>query len=78
VEELQRRGVPTAHLYGDTAADTYSSLNSFYLLVDRPSVYGLPDKPFNPWLHMAGDYVRSLVGALAAIVVLVLIFLLGR
>ena len=42
--------------------ETYSGLNSFYLLVDRPSVYGLPEKPFNPWLHMGGDYVRALVG----------------
>ncbi|HVS36190.1 MAG TPA: 4Fe-4S dicluster domain-containing protein, partial [Gemmataceae bacterium] len=79
VEELQRRGVPTAHLYGDAPTDTYSGLNSFYLLVDRPSVYGLPEKPFNPWLHMKGDYVRAVVSALAAIAVLLtLFFLLGR
>jgi formate dehydrogenase iron-sulfur subunit len=76
VEELHRRGVTGAHLYGgDTPSETYSGLNSFYLLVDRPSVYGLPDEPFNPWLHMAGDYVRSLVGALAAIAALVAVFL---
>ena len=69
VEELRERarktgrgaappGVTGAHLYGDAPSETYSGLNSFYLLVDRPSVYGLPDKPFNPWLHMGGDYVR--------------------
>ncbi len=52
---------PQAYLYGDTPTETYSELNSFYLLVDRPSVYGLPEKPFNPWLHMKGDYVRSVV-----------------
>jgi formate dehydrogenase iron-sulfur subunit len=79
VEELHRRGVPTAYLYGNTTSETYSSLNSFYLLVDRPTVYGLPDEPFNPWLHMGGDYIRSLVGALTAIAVLVGVFLLlGR
>jgi formate dehydrogenase iron-sulfur subunit len=76
VEELHRRGVPTAYLYGDAPGATYSGLNSFYLLVDRPSVYGLPDEPFNPWLHMGGDYVRGLVGALAAAAVLVALFLL--
>jgi formate dehydrogenase iron-sulfur subunit len=76
VEELHRRGVKSAHLYGDTPNGTYSALNSFYLLVDRPSVYGLPDKPFNPWLHMGGDYVRSLAGALAAAVALAIVFLL--
>jgi len=39
-------------------------------LVDRPSVYGLPDTPFNPWLRMKGDYLRAAVCALAAIAVL--------
>jgi formate dehydrogenase iron-sulfur subunit len=79
VLELQGRGVTGAHLYGDVASDTYSSLNSFYLLVDRPSVYGLPEKPFNPWLHMWGDYVRSLVGAVCAAAVIIAVLLLeGR
>jgi formate dehydrogenase iron-sulfur subunit len=46
-------------------------------LVDRASVYGLPDQPFNPWLHMAGDYARSIGGGLAAIAaLLVVVFLL--
>jgi formate dehydrogenase iron-sulfur subunit len=75
VEELRRRGVASAHLYGDMPTDTYSSLNSFYLLVDRPSVYGLPEQPFNPWLHMKGDYIRALVATLAAIATLALVFL---
>jgi formate dehydrogenase iron-sulfur subunit len=38
-------------------------------------VYGLPDEPFNPWLHMGGDYVRSLSGTLPAIIALVAMFL---
>jgi len=73
-DELRRLGTGTAYLYGDRPSDTYSGLNSFYLLVDRPSVYGLPEKPFNPWLHMSGDYVRALAGALAAMVVLIAVF----
>jgi formate dehydrogenase iron-sulfur subunit len=76
VEELHRRGVTGAYLYGDAPSETYSGLNSFYLLVDRPSVYGLPDKPFNPWLHMGGDYLRALVGALSAIAAIIAVFLL--
>jgi formate dehydrogenase iron-sulfur subunit len=75
VEELHGRGVGTAYLYGDKASDTYSRLNSFYLLVDQPAVYGLPEKPFNPWLHMPGDYIRAVVGALVAIVALVAVVL---
>jgi formate dehydrogenase iron-sulfur subunit len=77
VEELHRRGVPQAYLYGDAASETYSEMHSFYLLVDRPSVYGLPDEPLNPWLHMMGDYARSFAGGLAGIaVLLVVVFLL--
>jgi formate dehydrogenase iron-sulfur subunit len=77
VEQLHERGVPQAYLYGDVASETYSAMHSFYLLVDRPSVYGLPDAPFNPWLHMMGDYVRSVAGGLVAIaVLLVVVFLL--
>jgi formate dehydrogenase iron-sulfur subunit len=77
VEQLHERGVPQAYLYGDVPSETYSEMHSFYLLVDRPSVYGLPDAPFNPWLHMMGDYVRSVAGGLAAIaVLLVVVFLL--
>ena len=76
MEELHRRGVPAAHLYGDASTDTYSELNSFYLLVDHPSVYGLPENPFNPWLHMKGDYVRAFAGGLAAVAVLLILFLL--
>jgi formate dehydrogenase iron-sulfur subunit len=78
VEELRRRGVPGAYLYGDRPTDTYSALNSFYLLADEPAVYGLPDRPFNPWLHMKGDYLRAVVtglGMLAAL--LVTLFLAG-
>ncbi len=75
VAELHRRGVTGAHLYGDAPSETYSGLNSFYLLLDRPSVYGLPDEPFNPWLHMGGDYVRTLLVALIALAALVAVFL---
>jgi formate dehydrogenase iron-sulfur subunit len=77
VEELHQRGVPQAYLYGDVPSETYSEMHSFYLLVDRPAVYGLPDAPFNPWLHMMGDYVRSVAGGLTAIAVLLaVVFLL--
>ena len=77
VEELHDRGVADAYLYGDRPGPTYSSLNSFYLLVDRPSVYGLPETPVNPWLHMKGDYLRALVSGLVSLAVLVLALLLG-
>jgi len=77
VEELAQRGVSQAYLYGDAATGTYSEMHSFYLLLDRPAVYGLPDNPYNPWLQMFGDYGRSVAGGLAAIVVLLAVVLLS-
>ncbi len=77
-KELHARGVTGAYLYGDEPTETYSELHSFYLLVDRPAVYGLPEAPFNPWLHMLGDYGRTLVSALATIAaILAVLFLQG-
>jgi formate dehydrogenase iron-sulfur subunit len=70
VARLHEQGVAGAYLYGDAPSTTYSELHSFYLLVDRPSVYGLPEAPFNPWLRMKGDYIRAAVCGLAAIVAL--------
>jgi formate dehydrogenase iron-sulfur subunit len=76
VEDLHRRGVAGAYLYGDQPGATYSPLNSFYLLVDRPAVYGLPDEPVNPWLTLRGDYLRAVLSALPSLTVLVAAILL--
>jgi formate dehydrogenase iron-sulfur subunit len=56
---------------------TYSELNSFYLLVDRPSVYGLPETPVNPWLAMKGDYLRAVLSGLLSLAVLLAALVLG-
>ena len=79
VNELHARGVTGAYLYGDEPTETYSELHSFYLLVDRPAVYGLPEAPFNPWLHMLGDYGRTIASALATIAaILAVLFFRGK
>jgi len=77
VDELHRRGVAEAYLYGDATSESYSELNSFYLLIDRPEVYGLPKDPVNPWIHMRGDYLRTILVGLATLVVLLAAFLVG-
>jgi formate dehydrogenase iron-sulfur subunit len=59
VETLTSRGTTNAYLYGDEESDTYSALHGFYLLVDEPAAYGLPDNPVNPWIHLGGDYLRA-------------------
>jgi formate dehydrogenase iron-sulfur subunit len=75
IEELKRRGQTQAYLYGDRATDTYTELHSFYLLLDQPEVYGLPAKPFNPWIHMRGDYLRTILTGLLTIAVLLAVIL---
>jgi formate dehydrogenase iron-sulfur subunit len=74
VETLKQKGLP-AYLYGAAATETYTELNSFYLLVDRPEVYGLPPNPVNPWIHMRGDYLRAIAFGLAGLVVMLLTLL---
>ena len=76
VEVLHERGVKGAYLYGDMASASYSELNSFYLLIDRPSVYGLPETPVNPWLHMKGDYIRAILSLLVSVSVFLAALLL--
>jgi formate dehydrogenase iron-sulfur subunit len=76
VLELHKRGTEGAYLYGDAPTETYTALHSFYLLLDHPAVYGLPENPCNPWLHMKRDYARGGTSALAALAVLLVLFLL--
>jgi formate dehydrogenase iron-sulfur subunit len=77
VTELQAQGVADARLYGDRPGGRYLELHSFYLLLDHPTVYGLPDEPVDPWLRMNGDYFRSAVAALTSIAALVAVLLFG-
>lgn len=58
---LQEHGYTSARLYGATAFGDYSALNSFYLLLDEPEVYGLPANPVTPVRRMVGDYFRATV-----------------
>jgi hypothetical protein len=62
--------------YGDAPTETYTALHSFYLLVDRPEIYGLPDSPFNPWIHMPGDYFRTALAGVVTLLVPLAAFLL--
>jgi hypothetical protein len=52
-------------------------LGAFFLLLDRPRRYGLPDEPERPQLNMRGDYLRAATGAiltLAAIVAVLVVY----
>lgn len=56
---LHEHGYPKARLYGAESFANYSALNSFYLLMDEPEIYGLPAEPVTPVHRMAGDYLRA-------------------
>ena len=56
---LHKEGYSQARLYGAVPFPRYSALNSFYLLMDKPEVYGLPAEPVTPVKWMLGDYFRA-------------------
>jgi formate dehydrogenase iron-sulfur subunit len=70
VAQLHRQGERRAHLYG--ADDkVLGGLNSFYLLVDEPEVYGLPSDPKVPSKSVPGSVFWSVfTGLLVALGVL--------
>jgi formate dehydrogenase iron-sulfur subunit len=76
VEQLHGRGERGAYLYG---ADErmLGGLNSFYLLVDKPEVYGLPPDPKMPTRNLTPSSLWSALGAVVVGVV-GLISLRGR
>jgi formate dehydrogenase iron-sulfur subunit len=62
VARLQKQGRASAYLYGEDET-MLGGLNSFYLLVDRPEVYGLPANPRLPSRNLVPSSVFSAVGA---------------
>jgi formate dehydrogenase iron-sulfur subunit len=62
VRQLHQLGEKRAHLYG--ADEKFlGGLNSFYLLVDKPEVYGLPPDPKMPSRNLKASSVMSALGA---------------
>lgn len=63
VGQLQARGVSEARLYGadDTILD--GGLNSFFLLLDKPEVYNLPENPQRPSHNVAPASLWTIVAA---------------
>jgi len=61
VQQLHGQGKTEAYIYGDE--QMLGGLNSFYLLVDKPEVYGLPAHPKLPSRNLAPGALFSGVGA---------------
>jgi formate dehydrogenase iron-sulfur subunit len=62
VEQLRERGLAQAYLYG-ADSQVLGGLGSFYLLLDRPEVYGLPSAPKEPRRSVIGSSWRALLAA---------------
>lgn len=62
VEQLQQGGEKRAYLYG-ADEQMLGGLNSFYLLVDRPEVYGLPPDPKLPSRNLLPSSLLAALGA---------------
>jgi formate dehydrogenase iron-sulfur subunit len=63
VGALHERGETAAYLYGVDEDTSVGDLNAFFLLMDRPSVYNLPEKPKLPQENVLPGFMASLVAA---------------
>ena len=50
---------PEAYLYGESDAGEYRRLNAFFLLLDEPAAYNLPEAPTRPSATMLRKYAWS-------------------
>jgi formate dehydrogenase iron-sulfur subunit len=68
--QLRQAGFDNAQLYGRDPNQVYGGLNSFFLLMDRPEVYGLPtgESAQLPSRNNIGGYLGVVIaGALAVL-----------
>jgi formate dehydrogenase iron-sulfur subunit len=73
VEQLQAQGVHNAQLYG-ADGKILGGLNAFYLLVDRPEVYGLPSNPKVPSRSVPRSSLWSMLTALVTALAMIFAF----
>src|SRR5579884_252985 len=61
---LHERGVQEARLYGVDDNILDGGLNSFFLLLDKPEVYNLPENPSRPSNHVVPASLWTIVAAM--------------
>jgi formate dehydrogenase iron-sulfur subunit len=64
VEHLKAMGFKEAQLYGADARGFLSGLNAFFLLLGKPSTYGLPERPSLPQKRVFAESLLSVGSAL--------------
>ena len=65
VGQLHERGVTDAYLYGVDELTSVGDLNAFFLLVDQPAVYNLPERPSVPQSQVIPSYIATALTAAA-------------
>jgi formate dehydrogenase iron-sulfur subunit len=78
VEDLHEAGVDEARLYLDDHTDGIGGGGAFFLLLDRPEVYGLPPDPVVPTKHLGELWGAAALAGAALVVGAVGAFLGGR
>ena len=63
VEHLHRMGVTEARLYGEDPGEALGGLNAFFLLLGKPSLYGLPERPRLPQRNILVDSLLAIGSA---------------
>jgi formate dehydrogenase iron-sulfur subunit len=76
VGQLHERGVTDAYLYGVDEQTSVGDLNAFFLLVDQPAVYNLPERPSVPQAQVIPSYIATALTAAALGLVTVAAFAL--
>ncbi|HCP74405.1 MAG TPA: 4Fe-4S ferredoxin, partial [Ktedonobacter sp.] len=61
---LHERGVEDARLYGVDDNILEGGLNSFFLLLDEPAIYNLPENPLRPSNNVVPASLWTVVTAL--------------
>jgi formate dehydrogenase iron-sulfur subunit len=75
---LHQRGIGDAYLYGVDEQTSVGRLNAFFLLVDKPEVYNLPEKPFLPQARVTHAYLATAIAGVVLSAGAALTFLFGR
>ncbi len=75
---LHQRGISDAYLYGVDEETSVGRLNAFFLLVDKPEVYNLPEKPFLPQAQVMPAYLATAIAGVVLSAGAALTFLFGR
>jgi formate dehydrogenase iron-sulfur subunit len=65
LESLHEAGVADAQLYGEDPEDGVGGAGAFFLLLDRPEVYGLPPDPVVTTRDLPSIWRQAALGALA-------------